>query len=200
MTNLYKRKNDKTISLDPLCGVLAFVSHPCRGEDFFIGVKMKLISLTQGYSAMVDDSDYEWLNRFNWQYSKVDTLEYASRRAVKGKKYTLGMHREIMKTPKGMHTDHKDGNGLNNQRNNLRICTASQNIMNSKISSNNSSGYKGVYWQKNLKKWMVAIKINRQSIYLGYFTDKKEAAKKYDQKAIELFREFARLNFPEKSK
>ena len=89
----------------------------------------------------------------------------------------------------------KDGDGLNNQKANLRICTRSQNKMNGKSYKNSSSKYKGIWWVKKNKKWRVRIRLNNKTIHLGYFKDETEAAKAYDSKAKELFGEFARLNF-----
>ena len=79
------------------------------------------------------------------------------------------MHSVIAKTPKGLETDHIDGDTLNNQKRNLRVCTKSQNQHNRKISSNNKSGFKGVSYNKKNKKWQADIQCNGVKIYLGYF-------------------------------
>src|SRR5690348_11276017 len=107
---------------------------------------MKKIKLTQGKYALVDDADFEYLNQWKWQAKKCsDTLFYAHRTQRYGlrsenKKHHFKMHKLILKSPKGFEIDHEDGNGLNNQRKNLRICTHSQNGMNKKLKS------KGVSW------------------------------------------------------
>lgn len=121
---------------------------------------------------------------------------YAARHIRKNNKRTIVfMHRAILKPQKGKEVDHKDGDGLNNQKNNLRLATKSQNNQNQKRPHKNStSKYKGVSWDKNHKKWLSQIKINYQNIYLGLFDCEIEAANKYNQKARELFGEFACLN------
>ena len=101
-----------------------------------------------------------------------------------------------MVTPKGMATDHINGDGLDNRKQNLRICTHAENLRNRRLGKNNTSGYKGVSWHKLHKLWYAHISHNKKLMSLGYFKDKEEAAKAYDRKAIELFGEFAKLNFP----
>ncbi len=102
-----------------------------------------------------------------------------------------------MNTPEDKHTDHEDGNGLNNQKSNLRIVTNAQNHMNKKGNRNTSSKYKGVCWNKESNKWTSSITLNQKQTHLGYFTCEKKAAKAYDKKAKELFGEYSRLNFKE---
>ena len=84
---------------------------------------MRLIKLSQGLSTMVDDKDFEALNEFKWFAQKVKNTFYAGRNMprVNGRQKTAYMHREIMNTPAEMETDHRDRNGLNNQRENLRV-------------------------------------------------------------------------------
>lgn len=144
----------------------------------------KLIPLTQGQYAIVSDDDYEELNKFKWfaHWNKGTKSFYAERRLPKnelGISVHESMHRYIMDSPNGMHVDHTDRNTLDNRRCNLRICTISQNNMNRKKSSNNSSGYKGVYWNKIASKWRSHITINKKSIHLGYFHNKEEAHAAY---------------------
>jgi len=161
---------------------------------------MKRIPLTQGKFALVDDKDYDWLSRWKWHYVKAyyskRELGYAVRHPEmkNGKRDTvILMHREIVNTPKEMETDHKNGNGLDNRRSNLRMCTRSQNLAN-QHSIIGSSKYKGVAWHKRDKKWMSYIMKDKQTHYLGYFTDEKDAARSYNKAAIEMFGEFVCLN------
>ena len=104
------------------------------------------------------------------------------------------LHRFIMDCPEGMDVDHENHNTLDNRKVNLKICTRTQNSRNMSIPKNNTSGYKGVTWDKRCNKWMAQIMINRKNIFLGYFDDKVEAARAYNDAAIKHFGEFALLN------
>ncbi len=155
---------------------------------------MKEIPLTQGYVAIVDDADYEALIKWSWFYS----AGYAARKSSRllGEPRLIYMHREIMQAPPGMEVDHiRTGGTLDNRRENLRICTTAQNQYNRKLQSH-SSAFKGVHWQKQKEKWCAQIKFNGHSMHIGYFDDPERAALAYDEKARELFGEFARTNFP----
>ncbi len=96
-----------------------------------------------------------------------------------------------------MVVDHIDGNKANNCRFNLRNCTRQENQRNRGKATGASSRFKGVYFDKKVRKWCAAITLGRRNVWLGYYTDEMEAARAYDRKAVELFGEFARLNFPE---
>lgn len=163
----------------------------------FYFIKMKQIKLTQGQFALVDDEDFEYLNQFDWGAVKGHNTYYAKKSGYdKGKKPQIKMHRLILKiTDSKTLVDHKDGNGLNNQKNNLRSSNKSQNGINRGPQKNGTSQYKGVSWIAKSNKWMAKITINRKQIYIGCFSDIIECAKAYDKKAKELFGEFAYLNF-----
>ena len=161
---------------------------------------MKEIPLTQGKVALVDDDDFEWLSQFKWYAVKFGRTFYAVRQAprVNGKQRTIWMHREVLGLKPGdPRVDHRDGDGLNNQRMNLREATHRQNMMNSRGRSG-SSRFKGVDWDKRAKKWRARISVNGKKKHLGYFIDEEEAARAYDEKAKKIFGEFARVNFEKK--
>ena len=143
-----------------------------------------------GY-ALIDDEDFNELSKYKWHlavgYAKCGVQS-------KGKWRNISMHQVIMSTPKGMDTDHIDGNRLNNQKANLRICTHAQNNHNSKIPRNNTTGFKGVVFHRNTKKFMAQIAVNKKRIYLGLFSSLKEAALAYNEGAKKYFGEFANLN------
>ena len=159
--------------------------------------EIRYIPLTRGKFAIVDAADYESLSQHKW-FANGDEHRgfYAGRRV--GSKLLL-MHRVIMNPPEGMVVDHIDGNGLNNRRSNLRLCTQKQNSRNAAPSRRSSSRFKGVYFNKRTRKWIATIGYNGKTIHLGSFDDEIEAARAYDRKARELFGEFAYLNFPEEA-
>lgn len=160
---------------------------------------MKLIPLTQGKVAKVDDADYLWLSQWKWfAHSPRAGLFYAKRNSsgeeTKGK--TIHMHREILKLMGVKKADHKDGNGLNNQRRNLRPATNSQNLANRSKQRNNTSGFKGVTWDALTRKWRAQIRVKKKHIYLGIFDLPRWAALAYDSAARQYFGPFAYFNFP----
>ncbi len=156
----------------------------------------KLIPLTQGKFTIVDAEDYEWLSKYKWHVDKGDSTDYAAR-SIAGKNFR--MHREILNAPEGLLVDHRNHNGLDNRRENLRLCTASENNMNRRPSkrANKSSRFKGVSWDKRRRRYQAYIQQNGKTVRIGRFKSEIAAAKAYDKKAKELFGEFAYLNFPE---
>lgn len=161
----------------------------------FIGDSiMKQIPLTQGKFAIVDDEDYEWLMQWKWYAAKGTYTYYAARGFPK----RILMHRQILGLIKGdgKESDHKDHNGLNNRKINLRSCTKSENQHNQNIiRKKTSSKYKGVCWHKSHQKWTAQIVINNKHFCLGLFNNETKAAKAYDKKAKKLFGEFVLTNF-----
>lgn len=148
---------------------------------------MKVINLTKGYEAKVDDCDYEYLNRFHWSYSNG----YAVRSKKVGDKLTtISMHRELAGEP-NMLVDHADRDKLNNTRGNLRIATASENQSNRRKQHNNTSGHKGVYFHKLLNKWYSAISVQGKLKSLGYFKKKEDAIAAYNEAAVQYKGDFA---------
>ena len=143
-----------------------------------------LIPLTRGQFAMIDIGDYEWLSQWKWhaRFRSDKKSYYVSRQSQRdgsGKQHTIRMHRQIMSTPIAWHTDHEDGNGLNNRRYNLRKCTSSQNSCNRKMSITNTTGRKGVFWRPKMGKWVAMIGIRRKRIYLGIFSSIEAASAAY---------------------
>lgn len=162
----------------------------------------KEIQLTQDKVALVDNADFELASRFKWYLLKAGRLHYAiccmymGMIDGKGKTVSMTLHRLIMRPQQGMEVDHRDHDGLNCQRSNMRVCTHSQNIANErKCERPRTSQYKGVYWNMERKKWRTEIRINGTKQWLGYFTSEIEAAKAYDIAAKEHFGEFSCTNF-----
>lgn len=162
------------------------------------GINMKHIELTQGKQAIVDDDDYDRLSESKWfaGSSVTSSTKYAYRSKGSG---DIAMHRVVLNAGECEMVDHVDGDGLNNTKSNLRICTKSQNGMNSKLYRSNFSGYRGVSWCNKSNKWLVHIRRGRNKAqkHLGLFTCLIAAAKAYDKSAIKYHGEFASLNFPE---
>ncbi len=158
----------------------------------------------KGRYVLVDDADYEALVGFSWHLSNPNrTHRYAvhtfTERMPDGSRRTkqLAMHRQILEAPPGLKVDHIDGNTLNNTRKNLRLATDAQNSQNNGGSSRSVSRFKGVGWHAGIGRWQAQIGHEGKVLYMGLFKNEIEAAKVYDQKARELFGDFARLNFPE---
>jgi hypothetical protein len=155
------------------------------------GENVKMIPLNKGFYAYVDAEDYEWLNQWHW---RVHSGGYAGR-CEKGK--MISMHREIMQPPPGMIVDHIHSNGFDNTRANMRNITRRQNSYNQSKHVGSASVYKGVGYDKRRHKWYAHVRFGKERFWPGYFNTEAEAARAYDRKAVELFGEFARPNFPE---
>lgn len=154
---------------------------------------VRFIPLTQGKFAIVDAEDYDRLSQYQWYASKCKNTFYALRHTGRA---TIVMHRQIMHAPKGVLCDHKNHNGLDNRKTNLRLCTNAQNSFNRKPKTNGTSKYKGVCWHKSNRKWSARVSCNGRLYNLGYFDNQIDAAIAYDRKAEQIFGEFAYLNFP----
>lgn len=157
--------------------------------------KMKTITLSKGQEAMVDDRDYPILNCLRWNAVSNGRVWYASNSSLKKR-----MHNVLLPVCSPFLVDHIDGNGLNNQRSNLRMVTVTENNLNHKKSKRGKNGkcssvYKGVSFNKKLNKWAAYITIKFKRVHLGCFNKEIEAAKRYDVFAKNNFGEYAKLNF-----
>lgn len=160
---------------------------------------MKEIKLTQGKVALVDDDMFEYLSRWKWFADKHRYTFYAVRnlpRILGEKRSMMQMHRIIMNvTDKKIKVDHRNRNGLDNCKSNLRLATISENNANRKAAKNSTSKFLGVHFHKCSNKWIASIKKNGKVHYMGIFASEQEAAKVYDAKAKEFHGDFANLNF-----
>lgn len=154
---------------------------------------MKIIELTQGRLALVDDEDYDFLMQWRWYAANYHNYYYA---VTEKKGIQMKMHRLILNPPPHLKIDHKDNNGLNNQRSNLRLCTSSQNSMNTKKCIDGRSRYKGVWLVNEQGKARIraAIRVNGILISLGSHKTEIEAAMAYNNAASLFFGPFAKLN------
>lgn len=144
---------------------------------------MKKIQLTQGKFALVDDTDYEYLNQWKWNLQRGKHTWYAKRTQYMGGgsrhrvNNTFYMHRTIMglKKKDGKIVDHKNGNGLDNQKHNLEVVNQAQNNFNRHYITPHSSKHTGVSWCKSRKKYVAYIQLDKKYIYLGRFDLEEEA-------------------------
>lgn len=150
----------------------------------------KRIKLTQGMYALIDDEDFELVRTHKW-YAMKNRHAFYAMTYIDGR--LVAMHRLITNANNGIQVDHCNGIGLDNRKSNLRKCNQSQNNMNSRIHTNNQSGFKGVSRDRN--HWKTTIQLNGVRIHVGMFNSKIDAARAYDAMALKLFRQFAKTNF-----
>lgn len=141
--------------------------------------------------AVIDDEDYINIGGYNWQLNK-HTRTYFATSTICGKPTML--HYMIWPHKEGFEIDHRDGNGLNNQKSNFRYATHAQNNANKGLTIANTSGYKGICFDRRRNKWQAKICINYKQMGLGNYATKEEAARAYNLAAIKYHGEFARLN------
>jgi hypothetical protein len=153
---------------------------------------IRYIALTKGKHAIVDAEDYDRLMKHKWTAVYFGTRFYAQRN---GGGYSIMMHREIMHAPKGMVVDHINGNGLDNRKCNLRICTQGQNILNSKPRGK-SSRFKGVHFDEDRGKYAAYVWEDGKTVPLGRYKNEVEAARVRDYHAVQAGGIYAWLNFP----
>lgn len=163
------------------------------------------INLTQGKVALIDDADWDLVSGFKWCAWKGprNNTWYAVTDGMRcdGSIGRIYMHRLILGlTDTKIQSDHRDGNGLNNRRENLRACSDGQNKRNRCVQANNTSGFKGVSWHKQREKWRAVIEINYKQKHLGLFTTPEAAHAAYCAAASELHGDFANYGIPPASK
>jgi hypothetical protein len=139
----------------------------------------------------IDEDDRWILQAYTWTITQCGDKRYVRLTINKKKTY---LHRFLMRATIGQLVDHRDMDGLNNRRFNIRVCTKSQNMMNRGRQINNTSGYKGVTRYKSSTRWRAYIKIDNKVVQLGTFETKEQASQAYNDAAILLHRDFARVN------
>jgi len=149
-------------------------------------IPVKLCGVKASVPMLVDDADYERISKTSWQLTREGRAN-----GTMNKKNVLA-HRVILKAEKGQMIDHRDGNPLNNQKSNLRFCTASENMSNRSKYRTNRSGFKGVSWCRTHKKWIAIICKKKKRFNLGYFSTAELAHKAYKKAAVKLHGEFAK--------
>lgn len=157
---------------------------------------LKYIKLTQNKKAIIDDEDFKLISAYKWcattNRRRIQDTYYAVRGfRIKGKNIQIRMHRLILNAPKDKEVDHINHNGLDNRKNNLRLCEKIQNQFNLRKRKNTSSKFKGVHFDKVNNSWNARLRYKKRDIWLGRFKKESDAGKAYLIKAIELFGEFA---------
>lgn len=150
---------------------------------------MEIALINSKLTAKINDEDYPLVAGYTWYLHRHNCQNHATT-VIDNK--TIQMHRLILVTEKQV--DHKDRNGLNNQKSNLRAATASQNSANRGPAITNTYGYKGISFEGRRDKWVAKIKVNYRKLHLGYFKTKEEAALAYNEAALKYFGEFAYQN------
>jgi hypothetical protein len=162
------------------------------------GYPFRRIPVGEGKFAIVDPSDFYWLNNFHWSFRTRCRCFYAIRffNNPNGRLQLVQLHRDLMKAPKGLLVDHRNNDGLDNRRANLRLATPSQNNQNRrKTRSKTSSRFLGVHFVKSSRRWAAYTKYQGKKVWLGSFDNEIDAARDYDEAASRFHGEFARLNF-----
>jgi hypothetical protein len=168
-------------------------------------VNKRIIKLTQGQCAIIDAEDYDRVAALAWHahkepgYSKTTFVALHSLPRRQGRTRSISMHRFILDAPPNNLIDHRNGNPLDNRKENLRLATKRTNGQNRGPAKSNKTGFKGVSIRRNekrLKMYRANIRVNDKQVFLGNFMRPEEAALAYDRAAIEHFGEFAVLNFP----
>lgn len=149
------------------------------------------VDLTLGFVAVIDAADVRLVAGRSWRAQRASRCVYAVAADFStGRRTNVAMHRLLMGQPEGLQIDHRDGDGLNNLRANLRLATRAQNQHNKRTPVSNTSGFKGV--RRSRSKWMAQIKLNGTTQYLGTFDTPETAAAAYAKASAELHGEFGR--------
>jgi hypothetical protein len=163
------------------------------------GYTFRRIPLSQGKYAIVDPDDYERIVKQKWYVSKRGNTHYAIRgqwSPTLKKRLTIAMHREVIDVPDDLYVDHINHHGWDNRKANLRPATAADNARNARYPKiNTTSKYRGVWYNRQTRKWRATIVVNRKRKQIGYFRDEIDAAKAYDKAAKKYYGQFAILNF-----
>jgi hypothetical protein len=172
-----------------------FFYMPKRTRQISVFGDIAEIPLTKGHVAIIDVHDIHLVIARNWHAHVQNHTVYAKRGANKGGKYVgVYLHSALLgPAPDGMRIDHRDGNGLNNRRSNLRYATDSQNSSNRRFAQKSTSGVKGVTWHKASAAWQSQIKVRGKGIYLGLFRCRTAAHLAYAKASQALHGQFGRL-------
>jgi len=167
---------------------------PMRIRPIRIEGNIAYVTLTKGNEAIIDAESAALVCMHNW-YSKPDKhTSYAIRNETFGdRQIKIAMHRLIMQAKDGIFVDHINGNGVDNRKENLRLATRGENARNQRISVANTSGFKGVSWDKKTDTWQAAIMVNSKTVFLGRFPVLQDACSAYRLASADLHGDFGRV-------
>jgi hypothetical protein len=146
------------------------------------------------FDVLISKCDYERISVLKWRPHYGSKRQYFVHSIAKPRQ-ELMLHRFIMNATKGTVIDHINGNTLDNRRENLRVCSHSENMKNSKKRSNGKCPYKGVYFNKHVNKWNPQIKVDGKRISLGYYLSAEEARNAYNEASRKYHGEFGRISY-----
>lgn len=155
------------------------------------------IDVGHGRKAMIDQEDHARVSGYQWSSFRINRVWYAATEVKDGGR--LYLHRFLLNAVTGSEVDHRNGDGLDCRKSNLRTATHQQNLANQQLSVANRSGYKGVSRSLRGDKWVAQTKLKGRHVSFGYFRNIEDAARAYDAGMAALHGEFARLNFPVKA-
>lgn len=158
-------------------------------EDYVIG------KTSSGTEFMFDLEDFELVQQYTWGIEHYGYVVTSVPKPHRLHRLIMSKYQEI----EGFEIDHINHDKLDNRKCNLRVCTHQQNNHNQQLKSSNTTGYKGPWWDKRLRKWRATIKYDSRTVYLGYYETAELAALAYNEAATDLFGEFASLNEIERS-
>ena len=150
------------------------------------------VPVSGGRTALIDEADYESIQHWKWSSCRKRHT-FAVYRAVleQGKSRRIYLSRFIMQAPSGLFVDHENGDGLDNRRDNLRLCTHTENNRHRcRPQSTNTSGHRGVFWERGAKKWRAQLSVNNRNVHLGMFLTVEDAGNAYRQAAVSRYGEF----------
>lgn len=167
-----------------------------KREVVYTSFGVALVELTQGKFAVIDETDAEWTGQWNWHFKRQGGGYAGRRQVVDGKPTIVYLHRAIAQLAGlqvcNLEIDHRSGDSLDNRRCNLRTATRLDNCANLSMNSNNTSGFKGVYWYARKHRWIASIRRDGHMKHIGSFETAYEAHLAYESAASQMFGDFKR--------
>lgn len=151
------------------------------------------VGLTRGKIGLISAEDFELVSKYKWNAIKGGRTFYATTniKQTNGKYKMVQMHRLILGAIPGQIVDHRNGNGLDNRRSNLRLASPTESACNIGLRKDNTSGHTGVFWNSKIRKWTACIQVNKRQVYLGCFLNKADAIRAREEAASSFYGEFA---------